>query len=79
MNQCIGCAWAKGKTGFAFCVNVRLKGLVCNNYCRSDAEAKLDPELIKKVLGDLTFNCPRCGRNRDPGKCWNCELEGDKW
>ena len=79
MNQCIDCEWAKSKTVLPYCANVRLKNLVCGNYYRIDTEAKLDPELVKKVFGNTEFECPRCKRKRDPGKCWHCDLEGDKW
>jgi len=72
MSQCDRCVWKEVKDALPFCDMIRAAGTPCDRFLSLNGKNK---RLKKFDDGDGTFDCPQCGRNRDPGKCWHCELE----
>jgi len=69
MDKCKKCAWYQIKDAQIYCGHIRDNGLVCDRFI-----SLCD---IAERKEDGTFECPQCKRNRDPGKCWFCELEDE--
>ena len=69
MNDCKNCAWDQIKDAKMYCDMIRSAGIKCDRFMPLGNAFKKNE--------DGTFDCPRCKRNRDPGKCWNCGLEDE--